>query len=116
MRLLLVEDEAFIAVDLELAVAAAGHEVAGVAVDTRQALEIAARERPDAALVDVNLADGRTGVALCRRLVQEYGLRAAFLTGNPEQVPEDRAGALALMEKPYSPERLSSVLSLLAGA
>jgi CheY-like chemotaxis protein len=113
LRLLLVEDEPFIALDLELMASEQGHQVVGVAADSSSALSLAAAHRPDAAFVDINLRDGRTGVEICRRLVAEHGLKAVFITGNAEQAPADLAGALALVEKPYTADLIDAVLGLL---
>ena len=115
MRVLLVEDEPFIALDLELLVAGAGHEVVGVAQDTTQALAMARDQRPEAALIDVNLKDGMTGPAICRTLCFDHGVRAAFVTGNDEHVPADRAGALAVVQKPFNDRQVAEVLRLLDG-
>ena len=55
-RILIVEDEYLIALELESALRAAGYRVLGPAADVRAALELLAVERPDAAVLDVNLA------------------------------------------------------------
>lgn len=116
MRLLLIEDEPFIALDLELIASAHGHEVVGVAADAAAALVLAEQFQPHAALVDINLRDGRTGVDVCRRLVAAHDLKAAFVTGNAEEAPDDLAGALALVEKPYSESLIAAALGLLERA
>jgi two-component system, response regulator PdtaR len=115
MRVLLVEDEPFIALDLELLVQAEGHEVVGVADAHDEAVSLAQAARPDAALIDVNLRDGLTGPAICRVLTSDYGVRSAFVTGNSEHLPPDRAGALAVVDKPFTPQEIAAVLRRLNG-
>jgi CheY-like chemotaxis protein len=84
----------------------------GVADNRDEALSLAEAERPDAALIDMNLRDGMTGPAICRALT-EGGVRAAFVTGNSEHVPADRAGAVAVVNKPFTDAGIVAVLRLL---
>ncbi len=86
MRILLVEDEPLIAIDLEAILSRLGHEVVGVAETRDEALQIAQETRPDAAFIDVKLRDGFTGIDVAKRLKAEFGLYCAFVTGNAEQI------------------------------
>lgn len=115
MRILLVEDEPFIALDLQMVVEAYGHTVVGVAASEGEALLLAAAETPDAALVDVNLKDGLTGPVISQALARR-GVRTAFVTGNSEHVPADRAGAVAVLDKPFTDAGIARILGLLAEA
>ncbi|HYF23399.1 MAG TPA: response regulator [Caulobacteraceae bacterium] len=101
LRVLIVEDEAILAMELELILTDMGHHVVGSAMDTTRSLEIAAREHPDLALVDINLRDGATGPEIARRLVRDHGVAAIFITANPEQIPVGFSGALGAMPKPF---------------
>ncbi len=112
MRLLVVEDEPFIALDLETLAAAAGHEVIGVADTLSEAVDLAHRGTPEAALVDLNLRDGMTGAEISRQL-SEHGVAVGFITGNIEMIPADFAGALAVVEKPFTPDGVQELLELL---
>ncbi len=112
MRLLIVEDEPFIAMDLEAIAAARGHEVVGVAATLDEAFDQNASFQPDAAFVDINLGDGFTGVDVARRLVLE-GVRVGFVTGNLELAPADFAGARGAVEKPFNDESIAELLRVL---
>ena len=116
MRLLLVEDEPFIALDLQLLSMSAGHEVVGVADSLETALELAASEIPDAALVDINLRDGFSGVQVSRALTGARRCAVGFVTGNAEQIPADFAGALAVLEKPFTQAGVEEMLGILQDA
>ena len=113
--MLIVEDEAIVALELELAVSDAGHQVAGVAGDRLEAGEIAAEGRVDIALVDINLRDGRTGVDIASDLSRSHGSLVIFLTANPDQVPADFTDALGVYPKPYDIEAVTDLLRF-AGA
>ena len=116
VRLLLVEDEPFIALDLEMLVQAEGHDVVGVADTFETAIDLASAEGPEAAFIDLNLRDGMTGLHVARALAQGRGMRVAFITGNAEQVPADFAGAVALVEKPFTQQGVAELLSILQAA
>ena len=112
MRLLIVEDEPFIAMDLEAIAAARGHEVVGVAASMDEAFDQSRSFHPDAAFVDINLSDGFTGVDVARQLARE-GVRVGFVTGNLEQAPPDFAGARGAVEKPFNDESIAELLRVL---
>ena len=116
MRLLLVEDEPFIAMDLENLATSAGHQVVGVAECLSTAAGLAAAEHPQAALVDLNLRDGLTGPQIARLLTGQHGMKVAFVTGNAEQLKSDFAGALGVLEKPFSDYGVLELLKLLEAA
>ncbi|HTI66185.1 MAG TPA: response regulator [Caulobacteraceae bacterium] len=116
MRLLLVEDEPFIALDLQLLSTAAGHEVVGVADCFDSALALAASAEPDAVLVDINLRDGFSGVRIARALTGRGQVAVGFVTGNAEQIPPDFAGALAVLEKPFTQAGVEEILDILQTA
>src|SRR3546814_14359201 len=77
-RVLIVEDEFLIALDVAETVEAMGHQVAGMASKRNHAMELA--QAVDIAQVDVNLSTGRTGPAICRDLTQVYGRPLTILT------------------------------------
>ena len=110
LRVLIVEDQALLAMELELVLTEAGCDVVGAAMDTRSALSAAERERPDLALVDVNLVDGFTGPQIAQALVSRHGAAVVFLTANPEQIPEGFAGALGAVSKPFDEHTIRAVV------
>lgn len=116
MRLLLVEDEPFIAMDLETLATSAGHQVVGVAECMNSACDMASAQHPQAALVDLNLRDGLTGPEIARRLTGQHGMKVAFVTGNAEQLKNDFAGALGVLEKPFNDFGVLELLKLLEAA
>lgn len=110
LNVLIVEDEALVAAELELLVEEAGHRAVGSAIDSDEAVEIAERTRPDLAFVDVHLGDGPTGVATARRLA-DLGVRVIFMTANPKRLPPDGAGAIGIVPKPYAPGGVRQALN-----
>jgi CheY-like chemotaxis protein len=108
-RILVVEDEILVALELEATAQDLGHEVIGIAADTQAALRLA--PWADIALVDVNLRDGETGPAIGRRLAQEYGITVVFVTANPAQLGEGVPGALGVVSKPCDERMTAQVIS-----
>ena len=77
-RVLIVEDDMLIALDVEHALREAGYDVCGVATSEAEALELAERLRPEMAVVDISLGpgDGRVvAKTLCRRLCNQGPVR-----------------------------------------
>lgn len=101
-RILLVEDQAILGMELEFALEHAGHTVVGIAADARQAMSLAAQTRPELAIVDINLRDGKTGILIAETIGREFGVTVLFATAEPELLPEQFAGAYGVVVKPYS--------------
>lgn len=78
-RILIVEDESITALDLERLLKAAGHEVMGRVATAESALEIAASQRPDLVLMDINLVGPMDGVEAAARL-RDQDIPVVFLT------------------------------------
>lgn len=97
-RVLIVEDEMIVALELEMILEDLGYETVGIAAD----LEAAARyfdEDIDLALVDLNLRDGLTGPQIGARLGSN-GVTVLFVTANPRLLGCGIAGAIGVITKP----------------
>ena len=110
MRVLVVEDDAIIAFSAAGVLEEAGHEVLGPALGVEHAMAIAREQKPDLALVDINLAGGTEGVDLARRLQRELGVRSLFVSGQIAAARSNRDAALGLLKKPYDPASLAGAV------
>lgn len=110
-RVLIVEDEMLLVDALEHAVTQTGGESIGCALTSSEAVDMASRQRPDLALVDVHLGDGPTGVDAARTLAGDCGAVVLFMTANLKRLPDDYAGACGVMSKPYTDAGLHRALS-----
>ena len=72
LKILIVEDEVILAVELECVLEEMGHRVVGHAVGSRDAVELVARETPDLALIDLQLLDGPTGADTARIMARDF--------------------------------------------
>lgn len=116
LRILIVEDEFLIALELESLLQDAGHDVVGIAASSAEALSLGRELRPDLAFVDIHLADGLTGIDVARRLAGEQDVTVLFMTANAKRIPEDCAGACGVIAKPYTERGVREALAyVLAG-
>ena len=99
-RILIIEDEALVAMELRFVLEDLGHEVVATAADAKTARTIASENDIDLALVDIHLSDGPTGIDLGRDLGQEMGVTVVFMTANPGMVREGVAGTIGVLSKP----------------
>lgn len=111
LRILVVEDEILIALELESLLQEAGHDVVGIATCCQDALRLGQDLSPDLAFVDIHLADGPTGIDVSRRLTGEMGVTVLFMTANTKRIPEDFAGACGVIAKPYTERGVREALA-----
>jgi len=101
MRILIVEDDPVIALDLTDSLERGGHEVVGPAASAAEAVALCEAERPKLALVDINLRDGDNGVILARGLVARWGLTVIFVSAQREQARRARDIAFGYIGKAF---------------
>jgi CheY-like chemotaxis protein len=111
LRILVVEDEILIALELESLLQDLGHDVVGIAASSEDALALGQELKPDLAFVDIHLADGPTGVDVARHLAAQHQVTVLFMTANAKRVPEDFAGAWGVIAKPYTERGVREALS-----
>jgi len=99
-RILIIEDEALVAMELRFVLEDLGHEVVATAADASTARRVVRETEVDLALVDIHLSDGPTGVALGRELGQDMGVTVLFMTANPGMVRQGVAGTIGVLSKP----------------
>lgn len=113
MKVMIVEDEMLLAMELESEVEMAGHQVTGLAMSSVQARKEMETTRPDFAFVDIHLQDGPTGIDVGRELAK-MGVPYVFVSGNIKKIPDDFAGALGAIEKPYSMNGMKNALTYIS--
>jgi DNA-binding NarL/FixJ family response regulator len=114
LRILIVEDDVLIAMDAEMTLLDAGHEVVGIAADEEAAIALALRTSPDVLLLDLRLARGGCGRRVAERLAGKVRAAIVFASGNLTPDTRTRLMALspaAMLPKPYRPEQLVRAMS-----
>lgn len=117
-RVIVVEDEFLIAMDLSDLIEEFGHRVVGVADTIEAAIELAETQRPDIAVVDLRLKHGQSGIAVAEFLYERMKVRSIFASGNLDarlRRSLARLEPVAFVGKPVSPHLLGRAL-LAAGS
>ncbi|MDF3605168.1 response regulator [Paracoccus sp. DMF-8] len=112
-KVMVIEDETIIAMDLKGIVQAMGHDVTGIARTHGAAIDLAGQERPDLILADIQLADGSSGIDAVNELLATLDdLPVIFITAFPERLlTGDRPEPAFLISKPYSEGNVRSAVS-----
>lgn len=110
-KILIVEDEILIALEIEDIVRDAGFDVGAIAADRDAAL--AAADDCAIALVDLNLRDGPTGPSIGMDLASR-GIRVIYLTANPAQIGAAAIAAIGVITKPFRAQSIRATVQLAA--
>lgn len=109
---LIIEDEPFIALDLEGLVEGLGHRVTGIARTHSEAVELARRKAPGLILADIQLADGSSGLDAVNELIEKAEVPVIFITAYPERfLTGQRPEPAFLIAKPFQPSTVAAVIS-----
>ena len=101
-RVLIIEDEPIIALDLTRLARELGHTVVGVAATRSEAVALAEETRPSLLLADVRLADGSSGMDAAADILRSLDLPVIFITAFPEHLlTGDRPEPAFLITKPF---------------
>lgn len=111
VRVLIVEDEGLVALDIESILRRAGCEVVGVVDTEREAVAAVERLSPEVVLMDIALAQG-DGVSAAKA-IRRYGLPVIFVSGNSDAATLARAteaGPAGFVHKPFDGPQLIAAL------
>jgi DNA-binding NtrC family response regulator len=110
MHVLICEDEGLLASEMEAIAGEAGATLAGTARTAAEARRIAAASRPDIAVIDLHLGDGRSGPALAAELAGR-GIRIVVVSGDTAVDPLLARIGHVFLAKPINPAMLRDLLS-----
>jgi len=108
-KILIVEDEVLVALQLEDMIESQGYKVIAIVPD-RASLD-RVDDLPDVALVDLNLRDGLTGPEIAHALAVRYGCKVVYVTANPADVVDPAPTAIGIVQKPFSPNAILSAVN-----
>ena len=91
MKIMVVEADAIIGMDIEHRVRRLGYEVTGVADNAEEAIELAADSKPDIALMDIRLRGDIDGIDTARMLKEQFALPVIFITAYSDLKMRSRA-------------------------
>jgi CheY-like chemotaxis protein len=96
-KILIVEDEAVVSLDVTRRLEKMGYEVMGRIASGEEALALIEKERPDLVLMDINLQGEMDGIETATKLYKEYNLPVIYLTAYAGESTLERAKE----SKPY---------------
>ena len=111
-KVMIIEDEAIIAMDIHSIVSDMGHEVTGIARTRDAAVEMGVKTKPDLILADIQLADKSSGIDAVNELLAQFGeMPVIFVTAFPERLlTGERPEPAFLISKPYSEEEVRTAV------
>jgi DNA-directed RNA polymerase specialized sigma24 family protein len=108
---LIIEDEAIIALHIRSIVEGLGHSVIGVARTHTEAVELADKTRPELVLADIRLADGSSGIDAVKDILGAMNVPVIFITAFPEHLlTGERPEPTYLITKPFEPETVIATI------
>jgi CheY-like chemotaxis protein len=109
---LIIEDEAPIAMELQTIMEGLGHRVIGVAATHLQALALVRGKKPGLILSDIQLIDGSSGIEAVQDLLHIVEVPVIFITAFPERLlTGERPEPTFLIEKPFDPSVVAAIVS-----
>ncbi|QKZ13370.1 response regulator [Spirosoma sp. KUDC1026] len=115
MQILIVEDEAILAMELSDSLEQEGYHVVGRAANGRRALEIFLQQRVDLVLCDITIKGDWDGIETVRQLMNERPVAVVYLTALTDRETLDRAKQTypsAFLNKPYQLNSLRTAIEL----
>ena len=110
-RVLIIEDETIIALDIENLVTEMGHKVTGIATTRDDAIRMAKEQKPDIILTDIQLADGSSGIDAAVAILKDFDIPVIFITAYPERLlTGERPEPTYLITKPFSRDTVRATL------
>jgi two-component system, response regulator PdtaR len=104
-RVLVVEDDYLVAMEIEAALVDAGFDIIGVVATAEEAVTLAGSQRPALVVMDIRLAGKRDGVDAALELFNEHAIRCVFATAHSDNDTRARAqpaSPLGWLQKPFS--------------
>jgi CheY-like chemotaxis protein len=114
-KILIVEDEAVVSLDVTRRLEKMGYEVMGRIASGEEAIELIQEKRPDLVLMDINLQGEMDGIETATKLYKEYNLPVIYLTAYAGESTLERAKEskpYAYILKPFKERELHAAIEI----
>lgn len=114
-RILIVEDEALVATDLERKLTKYGYSIVGIACQGKEAVEMALGFRPQLILMDIQLEGTMDGIDAAEAIQNQYNVPVIYLTAYSDRATLSRAkltGPLGYILKPFDDREILTQIEL----
>ena len=114
-KVLIVEDESIVALDIKRRLEKLGYCVTGMAARSRQAMALIEADPPDIILMDIHLNDDMDGIDIANVVNEKYRVPVVFITAYSEDATMGRASKArpyGYLLKPFSERDLCAVIKI----
>ena len=114
-QILIVEDEAIVALDIQQRLVAHGYAVVGTAATGARAIELAEQHRPDLVLMDIRLQGPMDGITAAEEIRNRFHRPVVFLTAFSEEATLQRAKLVepfGYILKPFEDRELKTIIEI----
>lgn len=114
-KILIVEDESLVALDLSQTLSEAGYEIVGIASNGKDAIALACKHEPDVVLMDILLKGDIDGIETARKIKIKQNPAVIFLTALKKDTDIERAievNPSAYLIKPFEKKALFIALKI----
>ncbi|MCX7798190.1 MAG: response regulator [Melioribacter sp.] len=108
-KILIVEDEVIVALELKHRLTKLGYDVIGVASNAEKAIEIICSNKPDLILMDLKLRGKMNGLELAEKVYNDHTIPSLFITAFFDEETLNKVKqklSFEILQKPFSPEEL----------
>lgn len=115
LKIVIVEDDAIIAMKISSDLEEAGHQIVGLEHNSERALDSIANQKPDLVLLDINIEGSRDGIEIGIILKEKYQTPFIFITAYSDPITLQRAkvaAPCAYLVKPYKSADLHSSITI----
>ncbi|MGB3722488.1 MAG: response regulator [Pacificimonas sp.] len=111
-RVLIIEDEPIIAMDIESIVLDLGHDVTGIATTRDEAVAEALEQKPGLILADIQLADDSSGIDAVKDILEKFAVPVIFITAFPERLlTGERPEPTFMITKPFQRSTVKAAIA-----
>jgi len=114
-KVMIVEDEAIIARDIEIQLASAGFAVTGTSANAADAFKQIERDSPDIVLMDISIQGNVDGIAAADVVRNQYQLPVIYLTAHADETTLERARStepFGFIVKPLGNTNMKAVITM----
>ncbi|WP_027003669.1 LytR/AlgR family response regulator transcription factor [Hugenholtzia roseola] len=116
MKILAVEDEKLFAFTIEQIIDELGYQLVGIVDNAEEMLRLFAANKPDLALIDINIKGSMDGIEVARRISQsQFAVPIIFITSFSDQKTFERAREVrpfAYIVKPFDEKMLQRTIEI----
>ncbi|MGB7970061.1 MAG: response regulator [Methanobacterium sp.] len=114
-KILIVEDEIIIAIDLKIRLEDLGYYVPGIAINGRDAIKKTGEKNPDIILMDILLNGDKDGIEVAQQIRNQYNIPIIYLTGSQNDSMIERAEITepyGYINKPFDNTEIETAIKL----